>query len=148
MQIAEKIGKHKKDNGITILQVNRWDEILNKRLAYGKALKLKQRVYRKIAGNITWRIYPQTNRDHEQRRCCRLKPGTFNTRLNRMQCNRIILISKADKTVSGTIQLTGSKSECNRALIIEALSKGKVKVRNMFLMLQTRLHLQEFCVTE
>ncbi|RKR83019.1 3-phosphoshikimate 1-carboxyvinyltransferase [Mucilaginibacter gracilis] len=42
-----------------------------------------------------------------------------------------IIISKADKTLSGTIQLTGSKSECNRALIIEALSKGKVKVKNM-----------------
>ena len=46
-----------------------------------------------------------------------------------MQSN--IIISKADKTLSGTIHLTGSKSECNRALIIEALSKGKVKVKNM-----------------
>jgi chorismate mutase len=26
MNIAEKIGKYKKDNNITILQVNRWDE--------------------------------------------------------------------------------------------------------------------------
>jgi len=40
MQIAEKIGQYKKDNGITILQVNRWDEILNKRTTYAKALKL------------------------------------------------------------------------------------------------------------
>jgi chorismate mutase len=40
MKIAEKIGEYKKDNGITILQVNRWDEILNKRTTYGKALKL------------------------------------------------------------------------------------------------------------
>ena len=31
----------------------------------------------------------------------------------------------------GTIQLTGSKSECNRALVIEALSSGKVKVENV-----------------
>jgi chorismate mutase len=31
MQIAEKIGNYKKDNNITILQVNRWDEILKKR---------------------------------------------------------------------------------------------------------------------
>ncbi|EHQ24491.1 3-phosphoshikimate 1-carboxyvinyltransferase [Mucilaginibacter paludis] len=46
-----------------------------------------------------------------------------------MQAN--IIISKATKTLSGTIQLTGSKSECNRALIIEALSKGKVKVLNI-----------------
>jgi chorismate mutase len=40
MQIVEKIGKYKKDNGITILQVNRWDEILKKGVQYGKALKL------------------------------------------------------------------------------------------------------------
>jgi len=42
-----------------------------------------------------------------------------------------VIISKPGKTVKGTVQLTGSKSECNRALIIEALSKGKVKVQNM-----------------
>jgi chorismate mutase len=40
MQIVEKIGNYKKENGITILQVNRWDEILNKRVPYAKALKL------------------------------------------------------------------------------------------------------------
>lgn len=40
MTIAEQIGTYKKDNNITILQVNRWDEILNKRINYGKALKL------------------------------------------------------------------------------------------------------------
>ena len=40
MQIAEKIGQYKKDKGITILQVNRWEEILEKRTTYGKALKL------------------------------------------------------------------------------------------------------------
>ncbi|TSD67312.1 3-phosphoshikimate 1-carboxyvinyltransferase [Inquilinus sp. KBS0705] len=42
-----------------------------------------------------------------------------------------IIISKQSKTVSGTVQLTGSKSECNRALVIEALSDGKVKVENI-----------------
>jgi 3-phosphoshikimate 1-carboxyvinyltransferase len=42
-----------------------------------------------------------------------------------------IIISKPGKTVKGTVQLTGSKSECNRALIIEALSKGVVKVSNI-----------------
>ncbi|MES2428874.1 MAG: bifunctional 3-deoxy-7-phosphoheptulonate synthase/chorismate mutase type II [Bacteroidota bacterium] len=40
MQIAEQIGAYKKDNNITILQVGRWDEILTKRINYGKALKL------------------------------------------------------------------------------------------------------------
>jgi chorismate mutase len=40
MQVVEKIGNYKKDNGITILQVNRWDEILQKRTAYARALNL------------------------------------------------------------------------------------------------------------
>jgi 3-phosphoshikimate 1-carboxyvinyltransferase len=42
-----------------------------------------------------------------------------------------IILSKKNKSVSGTIHLTGSKSECNRALIIEALSNGRVKVKNI-----------------
>ena len=42
MQIVQKIGEYKKENGITILQVNRWDEILQKRTSYGKALKLEE----------------------------------------------------------------------------------------------------------
>src|ERR1700712_3940120 len=42
-----------------------------------------------------------------------------------------IILSKQSKTVKGTVHLTGSKSECNRALIIEALSNGKVKVENI-----------------
>jgi chorismate mutase len=48
MQIAEKIGHYKKDNAITILQVNRWDEILNKRISYGKALKLSPEFTEKL----------------------------------------------------------------------------------------------------
>lgn len=42
-----------------------------------------------------------------------------------------ITISKKIKSVKGTVQLTGSKSECNRALVIEALSNGRVKVENV-----------------
>ena len=48
MQIAEKIGQYKKDNGITILQVNRWDEILQKRTTYAKALKLSPEFTEKL----------------------------------------------------------------------------------------------------
>jgi len=48
MQIAEKIGEYKKENGITILQVNRWDEILNKRTTYAKALKLSAEFTEKL----------------------------------------------------------------------------------------------------
>jgi len=47
-----------------------------------------------------------------------------------MKHNNIILTKKG-KSIKGTVHLTGSKSECNRALIIEALSHGKVKVENI-----------------
>ncbi len=40
MSITQKIGEYKRDNQVTILQVNRWDEILQKRTAFAKALKL------------------------------------------------------------------------------------------------------------
>ncbi len=42
-----------------------------------------------------------------------------------------LILSKPDQTVNTTIKLTGSKSECNRALVIAALSEGKVKVENL-----------------
>ncbi|MXV17765.1 chorismate mutase [Hufsiella ginkgonis] len=40
MSVVEKIGEYKRDNDITILQVNRWDEIMHKRSAFARALKL------------------------------------------------------------------------------------------------------------
>lgn len=38
MKISEKIGQYKKENGVTILQVNRWEEIIETRVALGKAM--------------------------------------------------------------------------------------------------------------
>ena len=40
MSIVEKIGEFKRDNQVTILQVNRWDAIIKKGHAFAKALKL------------------------------------------------------------------------------------------------------------
>ena len=40
MELVNKIGEYKKENGVTILQVNRWEEILNKRIKLGEAMKL------------------------------------------------------------------------------------------------------------
>ncbi len=40
MSITQKIGEFKRDNQVTILQVNRWDEIMQKRTSFAKALKL------------------------------------------------------------------------------------------------------------
>jgi len=42
MKISEKIGQHKKENNITILQVNRWEEIIQTRVAMGKAMGLDE----------------------------------------------------------------------------------------------------------
>lgn len=42
-----------------------------------------------------------------------------------------IILRSGSKHINTTIQLTGSKSECNRALVIEALSNGRVKVTNV-----------------
>src|SRR5690606_3303771 len=40
MKISEKIGQYKKENNVTILQVTRWEEIIQSRLALGKAMGL------------------------------------------------------------------------------------------------------------
>ena len=42
MNIAERIGEYKKENKVTILQVNRWEDIVNKRLSEGLALGLSE----------------------------------------------------------------------------------------------------------
>lgn len=42
MKIAEKIGEYKRDNNVTILQVSRWDEIVEKRVQLAKALSLDE----------------------------------------------------------------------------------------------------------
>ncbi|MEO9967143.1 MAG: chorismate mutase [Reichenbachiella sp.] len=42
MQVAEEIAMHKKDHNITILQVNRYEEIMNNRVEKGKKLLLKE----------------------------------------------------------------------------------------------------------
>lgn len=48
MEIADKIGQYKKDNGITILQTKRWDEILNKRVSQGELRGLSSEFTEKI----------------------------------------------------------------------------------------------------
>jgi len=42
MKISEKIGQYKKDNNVTILQVNRWEEIIKSRVTLGKAMGLEE----------------------------------------------------------------------------------------------------------
>jgi len=42
MKISEKIGQYKKDNNVTILQVNRWEEIIKTRVMMGMAMGLDE----------------------------------------------------------------------------------------------------------
>ena len=42
MKIADKIGQYKKDNNITILQTNRWNEILERAAAKGEKIGLSK----------------------------------------------------------------------------------------------------------
>ena len=42
MKVSEKIGQYKKENNVTILQVNRWEEIVQSRAALGKAMGLDE----------------------------------------------------------------------------------------------------------
>ena len=42
MKISEKIGQYKKENNVTILQVNRWEEIVQTRVAMGKAMGMDE----------------------------------------------------------------------------------------------------------
>ncbi len=42
MKISEKIGQYKKDNNVTILQVNRWEEIVQSRVSLGRAMGLDE----------------------------------------------------------------------------------------------------------
>lgn len=42
MKISEKIGHYKKENNVTILQVNRWEEIIHTRAALGRAMGLDE----------------------------------------------------------------------------------------------------------
>src|SRR6188768_4319340 len=42
MKISEKIGQYKKENNVTILQVNRWEEIIATRVSLGLAMGLSE----------------------------------------------------------------------------------------------------------
>jgi chorismate mutase len=42
MKLADKIGVYKKDNGVTVLQTKRWNDIIERALAKGEQLKLSR----------------------------------------------------------------------------------------------------------
>ncbi len=52
MQVSEKIGSHKKDNNITILQTKRWDDMLKNRLRLGTRKGLSEEFMIKLFRSI------------------------------------------------------------------------------------------------
>ena len=48
MKISEKIGQYKKENNVTILQVQRWEEIIQTRVAMSKAMGLDEGFTREL----------------------------------------------------------------------------------------------------
>ena len=48
MKVVEQIGIYKRDNKVTVLQVNRWDEIIKKRTDYAEILKLDRNFVEKF----------------------------------------------------------------------------------------------------
>src|SRR5690606_39135722 len=42
MKISKKIGQYKKENNVTILQVSRWEEIVQTRITLGRAMGLSR----------------------------------------------------------------------------------------------------------
>jgi len=48
MKVSEKIGLYKKENGITILQTNRWNSILEHAFCTGRKIWAQQRIHYKI----------------------------------------------------------------------------------------------------
>ena len=52
MQVSEKIGNHKKDNNITILQTKRWDDMLKNRLILGTRKGLSEEFMIKLFRSI------------------------------------------------------------------------------------------------
>jgi chorismate mutase len=48
MNLSEQIGTYKRDNDITILQIRRWEEIINQRKAFAEALNLEDNFILKL----------------------------------------------------------------------------------------------------
>ena len=52
MKIAKQIGEFKRDNEVTILQMSRWEEIIDKRISLGTALGLNDKFTKELYQRI------------------------------------------------------------------------------------------------
>lgn len=70
MEVAEEIGRYKKENDVTILQVKRWEEIINKRIAMGDSMGLSEEFMSKLLQIIHKEsIRKQTEIMNDEKKC-------------------------------------------------------------------------------
>ena len=62
MKVAQKIGEYKKNNEITILQTNRWNEILDRAVAKGSKLGLSDEFVTKYMDAVHMESINQQNK--------------------------------------------------------------------------------------
>jgi chorismate mutase len=62
MKVAQKIGEYKKNNDITILQTNRWNEILDRAIAKGNNLGLSDEFVTKYMDAVHMESINQQNK--------------------------------------------------------------------------------------
>jgi chorismate mutase len=62
MKVAQKIGEYKKNNEITILQTNRWNEILDRAVAKGNKLGLSDEFVTKYMDAVHMESINQQNK--------------------------------------------------------------------------------------
>ena len=62
MKVAQKIGEYKKNNDITILQTNRWNEILERAVAKGNVLGLSDDFITKYMDAVHMESIQQQNK--------------------------------------------------------------------------------------
>ena len=62
MKVAQKIGEYKKNNDITILQTNRWNEILDRAVAKGNKLGLSDEFVTKYMDAVHMESINQQNK--------------------------------------------------------------------------------------
>jgi chorismate mutase len=62
MKVAQKIGEYKKNNDITILQTNRWNEILDRAVSKGNKLGLSDEFVTKYMDAVHMESINQQNK--------------------------------------------------------------------------------------
>jgi chorismate mutase len=62
MKVAQKIGEYKKNNDITILQTNRWNEILDRAISKGNNLGLSDEFVTKYMDAVHMESINQQNK--------------------------------------------------------------------------------------